>query len=87
MVFGDSEFASDTYFTQYGNGDMMINSVDWAAEQEGLISLTPKDNIERLMIPPGRYTMNLILLGVVFILPGLVLLAGILVWLQRRQRG
>lgn len=87
VVFGDSEFASDTYFTQYGNGDMMINSVDWAAEQEGLISLTPKDNIERLMIPPGRYTMNLILLGVVFILPGLVLLAGILVWLQRRQRG
>ncbi len=87
VVFGDSEFASDTYFTQYGNGDMMVNSVDWAAEQEGLISLTPKDNIERLMIPPGRYTMNLILLGVVFILPGLVLLAGILVWLQRRQRG
>lgn len=87
VVFGDSEFASDTYFTQYGNGDMLINSVDWAAEQEDLISLTPKENIERLLLPPGRYTMNLILLGVVFILPGLILLAGILVWVQRRRRG
>jgi len=87
VVFGDSEFASDTYFTQYGNGDMMINSVDWAAEQEGLISLTPKENIERLMIPPGRYTMNLILLGSVFILPGLILMSGILVWVQHRRRG
>jgi ABC-type uncharacterized transport system involved in gliding motility auxiliary subunit len=66
---------------------MMINSVDWAAAQEGLISLTPKENIERLIIPPGRYTMNLILLGSVFILPGLILLAGVLVWVQHRQRG
>jgi len=87
VVFGDSEFASDTYFTQYGNGDMFINSVDWAAEQEGLISLTPKENIERLLIPPGRYTMNLILLGSVFILPGLVLVAGVMVWVQHRRRG
>jgi hypothetical protein len=50
VVFGDSEFASDAYYAQYGNGDMMINSVDWAAEQEGLISLTPKENTKRLII-------------------------------------
>lgn len=87
VVFGDSEFASDTYFGQYGNGDILINSIDWAATQEDLISLTPKDNVERLILPPARYTMNLILLGAVFILPGLILLAGILVWVQRRQRG
>lgn len=87
VVFGDSEFASDTYFTQYGNGDILINAVDWAAEQENLISLTPKEDIQRLLLPPGRYTMNLILLGSVFILPGIILLAGGLVWLQRRRRG
>lgn len=87
VVFGDSDFASDSFFNQYGNGDLLINAIDWAAEQEELISLTPKDNITRLLVPPQRYTMNLILLGSVFVLPGTVLLAGILVWFQRRRRG
>jgi ABC-type uncharacterized transport system involved in gliding motility auxiliary subunit len=87
VVFGDSQFASDTFFNQLGNGDMFVNSVDWAAQQENLISLTPKDEVQRLLIPPGRYAMNLILLATVFILPGVVLLAGVIVWWQRRRRG
>ncbi len=86
-VFGDAEFASDTYFTQFGNGDLFVNTVDWAAEQEQLINLTPKENTPRVLIPPQGYTMNLILLGTVFILPGAVLLSGIVVWAQRRRRG
>jgi ABC-type uncharacterized transport system involved in gliding motility auxiliary subunit len=86
-VFGDSEFASDTYFGQFGNGDMFVNTIDWASEQENLISLTPKENTPRLLVPPGRYTVNLILLGSVFVLPGLVLLAGAVVYFQRRRRG
>lgn len=87
MVFGDSEFASDVYFGQLANGDVFINSIDWLAEQENLINLTPKENIQRFLLPPGRYTMNLVMLGSVILLPGLVLLAGVGVWLQRRRRG
>jgi hypothetical protein len=33
------------------------------------------------------YTIGLILLGSVFILPGLVILTGVTVWIQRRRRG
>jgi ABC-type uncharacterized transport system involved in gliding motility auxiliary subunit len=87
VVFGDSQFASDAFFDQYGNGDLFVNSIDWAAEQEELINLTPKDDVSRLLVPPGRYTMNLVLLGSVFILPGSILVAGIVVWIQRRRRG
>ncbi len=87
VVFGDSDFASDAFFTQYGNGDLLINSIDWAAEQEALINLTPKDSTQRLLIPPQPYAMNLIFLGVVFILPGGVLLAGVVVWIKKRRRG
>ena len=87
VVFGDSQFASNTFFNQLGNGDMFVNSVDWATQQENLISLTPKEEVQRLLIPPGRYAMNLILLVTVFILPGVVLLAGVIVWWQRRRRG
>ena len=87
VVFGDADFASDQYFQAYGNGDMFVNSVDWTVVQEALINLTPKEQITRTILPPGRYTMNLILLGAVIILPLLFLAAGIVVWVQRRRRG
>jgi ABC-type uncharacterized transport system involved in gliding motility auxiliary subunit len=87
VVFGDSEFGSDAFIGQYGNQDMLINSIDWAAEQEQLINLTPKENVQRMLLPPGPYTMNLILLGSVFILPGIILLAGVFVWVGRRRKG
>lgn len=86
-VFGDSDFATDAYFTQYGNGDMMINTIDWAAGQENLINLTPKDNVQRVLVPPTRYTLGLILFGSIFLVPGAVLVAGVIVWIQRRKRG
>jgi ABC-type uncharacterized transport system involved in gliding motility auxiliary subunit len=86
-VFGDAEFATNAYFGQFGNGDMLVNTVDWAAQQENLINLTPREQTNRLLVPPGRYTQNLILLGSVFVLPGLALLAGIVVFVQRRRRG
>jgi len=74
-------------FQAYANGDLFVNSVDWAAKQENLINLTPKNSTQRLLLPPQQVTMNLILLGTVFILPGMVLLSGITVWLERRRRG
>lgn len=87
VVFGDSDFASDASYQAYANGDLFVNSVDWAAKQENLINLTPKNSTQRLLLPPQQITMNLILLGTVFILPGMVLLSGITVWLERRRRG
>lgn len=86
-VFGDSDFASDTYFTSYGNADLFVNTVDWAAEQENLINLTPRETTNRVLVPPQRYTLGLILFGSVFFLPGVVLLAGVVVWFQKRKRG
>lgn len=87
VVFGDADFPVDANVAAYGNSDLFVNSLDWAAKQENLINLTPKQNTDRLMVPPQRITMNLVLLGSVFILPGLPVLAGIVVWIQRRRRG
>jgi len=88
VVFGDSDFASDQYFFNYANGDLFINSVDWAAGQENLINLTPKNTTQRTMeLPPQNIALNLIFLGTVIVLPGLALLGGIAVFFQRRRRG
>lgn len=87
VVFGDADFANDTFYSQYGNGDLFVNAVDWATEQEDLINLTPKESTNRLLIPPQPVAMNLILLGTIFVIPGIVLISGIGVWIQRRRRG
>jgi ABC-type uncharacterized transport system involved in gliding motility auxiliary subunit len=87
VVIGDSDFASNAANSEYANGDFFINSVDWAAHQDNLIDITPKTPTNRMMLPPQAYTMNLLLLGSVFVLPGLVVFSGIMVWIQRRRRG
>ena len=86
VVFGDSDFANDSNFFAYANGDLLINSIDWAIGQEDLINLTPKQTTQRFMLPINQINMNLILLGTIIVLPGLALLAGFIVWFQRRQR-
>lgn len=87
LVVGDSDFAGSKAYNSYGNSDFILNSIDWAAQQDNLISLTARQPIQRFMVTPQRYTMGLILLGSVFVIPGLVLVGGITVWLQRRRRG
>ena len=87
VVFGDSDFAANANFSSFGNGDLIVNSIDWAAEQEQLINLTPKNPVQRVLVAPQRYTMGLILFSSVFLLPLLLLVAGVSVWFQRRKRG
>lgn len=87
VVIGDSDFADDTYFNQYGNSDMFINSVDWAAGQEGLISLTTKAATTREMKPLTSTTVLFLALAFIILIPGLIIAGGIASWLVRRSRG
>ena len=87
VVFGTSSLAVDQIFDAYGNGDMFVNSVDWAAEQEDLTNITPKTPTERTFNIPGQFQWIAILLSSVFIIPGLVVLAGVSTWLSRRRKG
>lgn len=87
VVIGNSQFAADGYFEFYGNGDLIINAIDWAVGQEELINLTPREEIPRLLVPPSPTVMNLLrLLSVIFI-PGVVLVSGVVVWFIRRSKG
>lgn len=87
VVFGDADFASNVGFNFLGDGDLLANSIDWATEQENLINLTANPPTQRIMLQPQRYTMNLLLLGSVFVLPGMVVVAGVFAYVQRRKRG
>jgi len=87
VVFGNSLFITDNAFNAYGNSDIFINAVDWAAEQENLIQITPRQPVQRSFKLPSQLQWIAILIGSIFVLPGLVILAGIASWISRRQRG
>jgi ABC-type uncharacterized transport system involved in gliding motility auxiliary subunit len=87
VVIGNSIFAEDKGFGAYGNGNFFANSVDWAAEQEDLINITPKTPTERTFVPPTQIQLLIVLIGSVILIPGLIVFAGISAWLARRRRG
>lgn len=90
VVFGSSDFASDAYSIP-GNQDLLLNAIDWSAKQETLINLTPKETQQRTLVSSvlkyPEIVTNLIFLGAVLLLPGAVLLGGVVAWSIRRRRG
>ncbi|MGH2605420.1 MAG: hypothetical protein ACRDG5_02410, partial [Anaerolineales bacterium] len=87
VVFGDSDFATNYHFFNYGNGDILANSIDWAAGQEGLIDLTPRETTQRFVVPPTALAQRVIMLVTVFLIPGIVLILGVRTAWERRRRG
>ena len=87
VVFGGSEFATDQLFDQYGNGDIFVNSVDWAAQQEGLINITPHTATPRTFNLVPALQFYGILLSSVCVIPGIWIVAGIVIWVLRRRKG
>lgn len=87
VVFGNSLFATDSIFDAYGNGNIFINSVDWAAEQEDLLSIPARETTQRVFLPPTQGSFLLLIIIVVFVVPGLVVFAGVYSWFVRRKRG
>ncbi|MBN1305419.1 MAG: GldG family protein [Anaerolineales bacterium] len=88
VVFGTSQFPANQYFTSgYGNADMAVNSIDWAAEQEDLLALTPKDTVQRSFSPLTQGQVLATMLGSICLIPGIILVAGIAAWISRRRLG
>ncbi len=88
VVFGTSQFAGDKYFDSgYGNSDMFVNSVDWAAEQEDIANLTPKQPVTRMFQPASQLRMLMLMVLVGLVIPGIFVALGITTWLQRRRQG
>ncbi len=83
-VFGDSDFASNTYYNLSGNGNFFLNTVNWLTEEADLISIQPKTSSPRtihLTQSQGRMIFFVSLI----ILPLIVLVTGISIWVRRRS--
>ncbi|NOH04279.1 MAG: hypothetical protein HND47_21050 [Chloroflexi bacterium] len=87
VVYGNSLFAIDVNFDVYGNGNMFINSVDWAAEQEDLLNITTRPQTQRIFMAPSNLNFLILVLLTVIVLPGMVVFFGISAWIARRRKG
>jgi len=83
VVLGDSDFASNAYFTFSGNGDLFMNAISWLAEEEDLISIRPKDVEDRRVSLTPRQSKMIFYISVI-LMPLAVLVLGTMVWLRRR---
>ncbi len=84
VVVGNSNFAINAYFPAQGNGNLFLNMVSWLAQDEDLISIRPKTPEDRRIILSQSQQSTLRLIAIVLI-PGIVLVAGIVVWTRRRR--
>lgn len=84
VVLGDADFAANGLLSQLPtNLDLVINSVNWLAEEEELISIraTPA-NVAPVVL--GRQQSIVVFYFTVVFVPVAVLLLGVVVWWQRR---
>ena len=83
IVIGDSDFASNKYYSYSSNKDLFINSINWLAQDYDLISIRPKIyTFRNLVLTRSEY--NFIRYSSWFLLPSIVGLAALLAWWQRR---
>jgi ABC-type uncharacterized transport system involved in gliding motility auxiliary subunit len=84
LVFGDSDFASNSYFNLQGNADFFLNSINFLGQQENLISIQrPKTAGAPLTLSKSQ---NRLLFWVgLLLMPALVVALGLAVYQLRRK--
>ena len=82
-VIGDSDFASNAAVGIQGNRDMFLNTVNWLAQQENLISIRAREPEDRRLTLTADAQRRIFWLSVLFI-PAAVLGAGVYTWWLRR---
>ncbi len=84
VLFGDSDFATNRMYRS--SMDLFLNSVNWLAGQEDLISIRPKEDAgQPIFVSPVQ--ANLLFYTSLIILPGCVALFGIVISVRKRLRG
>ena len=83
VLFGDSDFASNAYFSSVANGDLLLMAVSWLAEEADLMAIRPR-NVEDRRINVTFTQSRLIFWGTVVLFPLITLILGTTIWLRRR---
>lgn len=83
VALGTSLIAANSFLSFQSNRDFIMNSIDWLSADEDLISIRPTPPESQHLNMNNQQMTRVLVLGV-FGLPILIVLAGVLVWWQRR---
>ncbi len=83
VVVGSSSWAVNGFINFNGNSDLAMNTINWLSSDEDLISIRPKAPEDR-RITMTRGQLSWVRATSQFMLPMIVVIAGVLVWLKRR---
>lgn len=87
MVFGAANIAADSMLqtSSIGNAQFVLNATLYGKEATDMISITPKyfDDTSLLITGGQAMAMQIIFIGVI---PAIVLIAGIIVWIKRKNK-
>ncbi|MFZ2956365.1 MAG: GldG family protein [Candidatus Ozemobacteraceae bacterium] len=84
VIFGDADFASNKLLQVQGNADLIVNSINWLAGQEQMISIRPK-SFDFATVTLDKEAANRVFIMTTFVSPLLVILFGGAVWYWRRR--
>ena len=83
VVYGTSNIAANQFLNIQGNRDFFLNTVSWLAEEEDQISVRPKDVKQTPVFLTSNQAQAVLFLPII-VLPGLVLIGGIIAVVRRR---
>ena len=84
VVFGDADFASNSFMVQGNNQDLFLNSLAWLAGEEDQISIrTNEDAKNTLTMSTVQFALSLLVS--LFVVPGLLIGAAVITWMRRRK--
>lgn len=83
VVVGNSSWATNSAINFNGNADLALNTMNWLASDEDLISIRPKDPDDRRITMTGGQ-LSLVRASSQFLFPLVVIVAGVSIWWKRR---
>ena len=82
-VIGDSDFVTNGVLGIQGNKDLALNTIDWLAQQENLISIRPRQPEDRRITLTADQQWRVQVMAL-FMIPAAVIGLGLLTWYRRR---
>lgn len=83
VVIGDSDFAANQFVGVQRNGDLFMNSINWLAQDEDLISIRPKNPADR-RVSMTEADQNQLFWITLVLMPLATIGSGIFIWWKRR---
>lgn len=84
VLIGDADLVANDVLSQIPNGQFLVlNAINWLAEEESLIAIGPK-TYQAPTIRLNTIQEGAVCFGTLILIPAVIVVVGVVVWLKRR---